>query len=266
MVRVGMVRVEVPIADAEVAADLLWAAGASAVEEAAAGDRDDRVVLTADLDDCPAEISDRWPCRVEDDDGAWWDGWRPYARAVRAGVFVVHPPWVAAEVEEGQVDLALDAGRSFGTGSHPSTVLVLDLLGRLVTSGCSVLDVGCGSGALAIGAALLGAGRVTAIDIDPEARAATADNAEANGVRLRIDLSDQGLDDVAESFDLVLANLGSPLVVDLAGPLAGRMSPGATLVVSGLLDDRWDHVPPAYPTLRLVDRVTLDGWCALVLE
>ncbi len=261
-----MVRVQVPIADVEVAADLLWAAGASAVEEARAIDHAGRVVLTADLDACPAEISGRWPCQVEEDDGAWWDGWRPYARAVRAGFFVVHPPWVAAEVEEGQIDLVLDAGRSFGTGSHPSTVLVLDLLGRLVTSGCSVLDVGCGSGALAIGAALLGSGKVTAIDIDPEALAAAADNAVANGVRPRVELSGQSLDDVTGSFDLVLANLGSPLVVDLAGPLAGRMSPGATLVVSGLLDDRWDHVPAAYPTLRLVDRVTLDGWCALVLE
>ncbi len=259
-------RVEVPIADAEVVADLLWEAGASAVEEAPALDRVDGVVLTADLDTCPESLSDRWTCRVEHDDGAWWDGWRPWAKSVRAGFFVVHPPWIEADIEEGQVDLVLDPGRSFGTGSHPSTVLVLDLLGRLVTSGCSVLDVGCGSGALAIGAALLGSGVVTAIDVDPEALQATARNAEANGVRTRVDVSGRELDQLDGSFALVLANLGSPLVIDLAAPIAGRMQPGASLVLSGLLDDRWEHISPAYPSLQVVDRVTLDGWCALVLE
>lgn len=259
-------RVEVPVADVEVVADLLWEAGASAVGETPADDGEDRIVLTADLDACPESVTDRWTCRVEHDDGAWWDGWRPWAKSVRAGSFVVHPPWIEVVVDEGQVDLVLDPGRSFGTGSHPSTVLALDLLGRLVTSGSPLLDVGCGSGALAIGAALLGSGIVTAIDVDPEAVEATARNAEANGVRRRVDVSDRRLDDVEGSFAVVLANLGSPLVVDLASSLTARMQSGASLVLSGLLDERWEHVPSAYPSLRVVDRIALDGWCALVLE
>lgn len=258
-----MVRVEVPVADVEVVADLLWQAGASAVGEEAFGDL---VVLTADLDACPASLADRWPCLVEHDDGAWWDGWRPWARAVRAGVFVVRPPWIEVVVDEGRIDLVLDPGRSFGTGAHPSTVLVLQLLDRLVTPGGSVLDVGCGSGALAIGAAQLGAAKVTALDVDPEALRATAANAEANGVGERIDVSDRPVDDIVDTFDLVVANLGSPLVVDLATGLTGRMGKGATLVVSGLLDDRWEHVPPAYPSLAVVDQISLDGWCGLVLR
>lgn len=261
-------RVEVPVADAEVVADLLWQAGASAVGEAPGdlADGVDTVVLTADLDACPESVSDHWTCRVASDDGAWWDGWRPWARVAFAGSFVVHPPWVEATVDEGRVDLVLDPGRSFGTGSHPSTVLALELLGRLVTSGSPVLDVGCGSGALAIGAALLGSGIVTAIDVDPEALQATTRNAEANGVRRRVVVSDRRLEELDGSFALVLANLGSPLVVDLAPSLVARMQPNASLVLSGMLDDRWEHVPPAYPSLHVVDRVTLDGWCALVLE
>ncbi len=259
-----MIRVEVPRIEAEIAADLLWAAGATGVEEAAAT-TPDVVVLTADLDSCPGVVAERWSCRVEVDDGAWWDGWRPYARAARAGAFVVHPPWVEVEVKEGEIDLVVDAGRSFGTGSHPSTLLALDELSRLVRPGTTVLDVGCGSGALAIGASLLGSGRVTAIDIDPAAVEATTNNAEANGVSDAIEVSDRALADFDDQFDLVVANLGSPLVVDLADDLCAHMRPGASIVLSGMLEDRWRHVVAAFPTLRVQQRTELDGWCALVL-
>lgn len=259
-----VVRVEVPADDAELAADLLWQAGASAVGEAPA--EDGTVALTADLDRCPAEVAARgWPVQEWVDDGAWQDGWRPHARAVRAGPFLVRPPWVEAEVEAGVVELVLDAGRAFGTGAHPSTTLVLDVLGDVVALGGAVLDVGCGSGALAVGAALLGAEEVVAVDVDPAAVEATTANAAANGVAVTVRQEDAGVS-VGGTYDVVLANLGSPLVVELAPNLVARTAHGGTIVLSGLLDERAADVAAAYPGFDVVDRRSTDGWTALVLR
>jgi ribosomal protein L11 methylase PrmA len=168
--------------DAELVADRLWSEGASAVGE----ERwDDGIVLTADLTKVPVGLEGRRH-ELVDDDGSWWDGWRPFARPVEVGPFFVRPPWVVADVPAGLVELQLDAGRAFGTGAHPSTRLALAALAERVSMGTSVLDVGCGSGALAVGSALLGAAPVVAFDIDPEAVAATLDNARRNDVEAAV--------------------------------------------------------------------------------
>jgi ribosomal protein L11 methyltransferase len=259
-----VVRIEVPRDDAEVAADLLWQAGATAVGEAVAAGGD-AVELTADLDDCPPEVAARWPASTWVDDGAWRDGWRPFARAVRAGPFLVRPPWVeAGPPATGVIELVLDGGHAFGTGSHPSTTLALEALAALAPGGASVLDVGCGSGALAIGAALLGAARVVAVDIDPAALEATSANVARNGVGHRVDVSSTAVADVEGTFDVVLANLGSPLVVDLADVLLARTAPAGALVLGGLLEARAPAVAAAYP-MTVVDLRAADGWANLVL-
>lgn len=253
-----------PAADAEVAADQLWAAGASAVGEEPRGGV---VVLTADLDACPPPLAG-WPHHVATDDGAWRDGWRPFAKAVVAGPFVVRPPWVAADVGPGQIELVLDAGRAFGTGAHPSTTLALRALADLVrpATAATVLDVGCGSGALAIGAALLGADHVLAVDIDPEAVRATNDNAGRNDVGGRIDVATAAAEEAAGTFDVVVANLGAPLVFDLADHLLARLTAGGALVLSGMLGDLDERVRAAYPAARIADRTGEDGWTCTVLR
>lgn len=263
-----VVRVEVPVDEAEVAADLLWQAGATAVGEAADGSG--TVALTADLERCPPEVARRgWSVVEWVDDGAWQDGWRTYARAVRAGVFLVRPPWVPAPTEGAEaagpfVELVVDGGRAFGTGSHPSTTLALEALPDVVRPGDDVVDVGCGSGALAVGAALLGAGRVVAVDIDPAAVEATTRNAAANGVRVEVAQGDAS--EVDGPFDVVLANLGSPLVFELASVLLAATAPGGALVLSGLLDERAGDVHAAYPAMECERPRSRDGWSALVLR
>ena len=178
--RLAVVRVEA--AEAELAADALWCRGATAIEErngpAGAVELVAEVAALDSLDDLP------WPVEVIEVDDSWWDGWRPFARAVRAGAhLVVQPPWAPRlTARHGDVVLLIDPGRAFGSGSHPSTLLALAALEPLVGPGSTVLDVGCGSGVLAVAAARLGAGRVVAIDIDPAAHAATLDNAARNGV------------------------------------------------------------------------------------
>ena len=178
---------------------------------------------------------------------------------------VVRPPWVEAPEEDGgrHRTLLVDAGHAFGTGSHPSTTLALAAVADHVATGrCgSVLDVGCGSGVLAIGAAMLGADPVVAVDIDPAAVAATAANAAANGVA--VDVSDTPLDRLAGAFDLVAANLGSPLVVDLAASIGALASD--VVVLSGLLADRWQHVLAAYPAFEVAGTPTEGDWRAVVL-
>lgn len=274
----------VPADEVDAVSDRLWQAGASAVSEEAvdggAGAGAGAVRLTADLDACPPDVAGAgWPVEVSADDGAWQDGWRPFARAVRAGPFVVRPPWVPAPAD-GPIELLLDGGRAFGTGSHPSTTLALELLAEVVAPGASVLDAGCGSGALAIGAALLGAGRVVAVDVDPAAIEATAANAARNGVSVEVvpDAAGVGVHGVTVevveadaagvggTFDVVVANLGAPLVFDLAGVLADRTAAAGALVLSGLLEGRAADVAGAYPGWTVAATASRDGWTAVHLR
>lgn len=155
----------------------------------------------------------------------------------------------------------LDPGLAFGTGSHPSTRLVLAFLDRQVRGGERVLDYGCGSGILAIAAAKLGASHVDAVDSDPEAVRTAAANAGANGVVLRA--ADPGELPPA-SYDLVLSNiLAQPLMV-LAPLLAARAAPHARLALSGILREQADEVLSAYAGyFSMSVSAEDDGWVLL---
>lgn len=260
-----VLRVEVPASAAEVAADLLWEAGATAVGEEEVGPGTLR--LTADLDATPPAIeSAGWPVEVWVDDGAWKDGWRPFARAVAAGPFWVRPPWVDAPAPRGAVELVLDGGRAFGTGAHPSTLLALELLAPLVSVSARVLDVGCGSGALAIGAALLGATHVVAVDLDPEAILAGAANAATNRTDVVFVEDDAARLSFPLPFDVVVANVGAPLVEELAPVLLRAVAGGGAIVLSGMLEGRETAVPANYEGCSVEATATSDGWSALVLR
>ncbi|HYD56362.1 MAG TPA: 50S ribosomal protein L11 methyltransferase [Burkholderiales bacterium] len=152
----------------------------------------------------------------------------------------------------------IDPGLAFGTGTHPSTRLVLESLAADLRNGERVLDYGCGSGILAIAAAKLGASEVDAVDIDPQAIGVTAANAEANEVALRTCAPDALPPGV---YDLVVANiLAQPLIL-LAPLLAGRTGPGGRVALSGILETQAAEVAAAYaPFLAMSVSRTLDGW------
>lgn len=275
---------------AELVADLLWGFGPPAVEER---DGPEGRLVLAGFDDpgvaADAAVAVRGAALGSvrlvpvTDDGL--DGWRAWARVERAGPFLLVPTWLETPTPgAGDHVLHLDPGSTFGSGSHPTTRLVLERLAALVTPGASVLDVGCGSGILAIGAALLGAGHVEAIDIDPAAPAVTAANAARNGAADRVTASTRPLAEVARAvgsgdapgtgsgsgpaagFDVVAANLLAPVVVDLAADLVAVVADQGRLVVSGLLADRWEPAVSALDGLEVVDVATAEGWAAVTLR
>ncbi|RIX44161.1 MAG: 50S ribosomal protein L11 methyltransferase [Rhodocyclales bacterium GT-UBC] len=159
------------------------------------------------------------------------------------------------------VNLVLDPGMAFGTGSHPTTRLCLEWLERNVQGACSVLDYGCGSGILAIAAARLGAGRVAGVDIDPQAVDAARANAERNGVEA---LFADSADPVAGQYDLVVANiLSNPLRV-LAPAICAHVRPGGRLALSGILREQAEEIIGIYAQwLPLVVADTCEDWVCL---
>ena len=172
--------------------------------------------------------------------------------------------WIGASWHTAPADkpvVRLDPGLAFGTGSHPSTRLVLDFLERDMCRGERVLDYGCGSGILGIAAAKLGAGQVDAVDLDPQALEATRANADANDVTVRA-CAPEALP--AGSYELVLSNiLAQPLIV-LAPLLTSRTAPGGRLALAGLLAGHADEVAGAYAGgFDLAIEGRIDDWVLL---
>ncbi|MDT3671410.1 MAG: 50S ribosomal protein L11 methyltransferase [Aromatoleum sp.] len=170
------------------------------------------------------------------------------------------PSWHTAP-DPDAINIELDPGMAFGTGSHPTTRLCLEWLCDAVRPGDTVLDYGCGSGILGIAAVRLGAADVLGVDIDDKALEAARDNAERNGTALRLQHSRQPLD---ARFDVVVANiLTNPLCV-LAPLLAARVAPGGRIALSGVLETQTQQVIDAYaPFLRLNVGAVHDGWARL---
>jgi ribosomal protein L11 methyltransferase len=168
----------------------------------------------------------------------------------------IGPTW--HEPPRGRIAVRVDPGLAFGTGTHPTTKLVLNFLESSVKGGERVLDYGCGSGILAIAAAKLGAARVDAVDIDPQAVQTAVANARANGVALRAALPEAL---PAALYDIVVSNiLAQPLIV-LAPLLAARTAPQGRIALAGILEAQAAEVAAAYePWFDLQSDVTDEGW------
>lgn len=170
-------------------------------------------------------------------------------------------PW-----DENNIEIRLDPGLAFGTGTHPTTALCLEWLDGQDFSAKRVVDYGCGSGILGIAAALKGAERVVCVDNDPQALEATTDNAARNGVTDRIQcLAPEAYSE--NSADFILANILSGPLVELAPVLLGSVKPGGTIVLCGILQEQAEMVIKAYRAdCHNICRHELDGWVRLTIQ
>lgn len=265
----GLARVVVDAADAERVADLLWLHGATAVGERGLGtlvELQAGFPTAADAAAAVAVVGGEVLDAVRALEAAL-DAWRVHARAVRTGGFHVRPSWLDAGEDPpaaGERVVVVDSSRAFGSGDHPSTRSCLEAVVGLVGPGTSVLDVGCGTGVLAVAAALLGAAPVVAVDIDPVAVDAARTNAARNGVA--VDARAGSAVDVDGRFDVVLANVGAATALSIAPDLAARCAPGGRLVVAGLYEDRIDDLTRGLDSVGLVveDRTVVEGWARCI--
>lgn len=182
---------------------------------------------------------------------------------------VIRPTWRRHRRQPGDVVLALDPGMAFGTGLHPTTRLCLAALevvaDRGELAGARVLDVGCGSGILAIAAVKLGAASAFGVDTDPVAEEATLANARRNRLVRRVRAREGSLPSDEPGFDVVLANLIAGVLVPLAEPLRDELRPGGILLASGIFHDREAAVITAFEAsgLTVTERTTEGDWVAL---
>lgn len=258
MVTSTWTEVVVPVGAADV--DDVAALIASEVSAASAGteQRGDEVVFWVAEADAPAALTEirdavtRWqagglavdPARVRlaaaMPEAEWRDAWKKYFRVSRlTKQFVVVPSWESFSPGPDDIAIHLDPGMAFGTGTHASTRLVLEELQTLADTGAAptrLLDVGCGSGILSIAAVLRWPGATCiAVDNDPIAVDATADNAKVNHVTERIAGSTRTLDTIDEQFPIVLANIQAHVLRELKDQLIAKTAAGGTLILSGLL-------------------------------
>jgi ribosomal protein L11 methyltransferase len=200
----------------------------------------------------------------------WAEVWKAHFPVLRVGRrIVIKPTWRRHRPQPDEVVVALDPGMAFGTGLHPTTRLCLAALERVadrgLVTGARALDVGCGSGILAIAAARLGAASVLGVDTDPIAVEATVANAARNRLTRRIAAREGSLPTGEPPFDVVLANLIAGVLVALARELAEELRPGGTLVASGIYVDRETEVREAFARvgLEVGDRSAEGDWVAL---
>ena len=266
-----VVELRVPAGDRELAADRLWAAGAQAVEEVDDGTDVALRTVLADDDEVSrrriGELPAVWRLRFFEQPDAPSEAWRDFARAIDVSpTLVVRPAWLDRVGRPGVTEVAIEPGGAFGLGDHPTTRLAAAAAERLTGHGTSVLDVGCGTGVLAVIAAVRGARPVVAIDVAEAAREATVANAVRNGVGGEVAVSTTALADIDGAFDVVFANILAPTLVMLADDLRRVLAPGGVLVISGVLAGAYDHVLAALHPLRPIRSDVLDGWAAAELR
>jgi ribosomal protein L11 methyltransferase len=283
--RFPFVEATVVAEDADEAGALLFELGAQGVEL-----RDDTTLLRgaggtttiiASFDhpdqarEAMAELPVTWRPRLGEVVGdAWRDEWKRHFEpfAVCPSI-VICPPWRAYDPAPGEHVIVLEPGRAFGTGLHETTSLVAEALAQRAdrVRAATVLDVGCGSGVLALVALELGASVARAIDVDPEAVAVARENAARNARTDDLHADGARVEDLDESFGVVLANIEAKTLVQIAPALIARVSKGGWLVLSGILGSRarasqWAEVQPAFASMRVEELREKGEWLAAVLR
>lgn len=204
------------------------------------------------------------------DEEDWSNAWKKYYHPVQVGEhLVVCPSWEAYDRQPDDVVLTLNPGMAFGTGTHDTTRLCMELLEKYITPQDTVLDVGCGSGILAITAALLGANKIIGCDIDEVAVKVAGENAALNGVQDRIAFHQGDLTSQVEgSFQIICANIVADVIIRLSEDAGRYLAKDGIFITSGIIDTREQDVLDAleHNGFQVIERRTSGGWVALACK
>jgi len=202
----------------------------------------------------------------------WSQNWKQYFTGFQIGRrLIVHPSWENPRVEEGQVAIEIDPGMAFGTGTHATTRLCLEAIAEQLESRhhpLKLLDVGTGSGILAIGAAALGCDQVVGTDIDPVACSVAQENVERNNLVDRVTITTEPLEHLEGAYDLVVANILAEENIRLKDALLHHLQPGGWLILSGILKEKEPLVAAAFAGAELVAMPprSQEDWVCLVYQ
>ena len=201
----------------------------------------------------------------------WGENWKRFFKPLRVGSrFVVFPPWERAGLKRGQIRVQITPGMAFGTGTHATTQLCIQVLeSRMKREGLSVLDVGTGSGILAIAAAKLGAQEVWAIDIDEVAIEGARENTEKNGVQGIVRIRKGGLGRIRKAFDVIVANIDLRSLMRLRMPLLRHLNDHGFLILSGILREQEESIRQYYLETKALCLVSVDHreeWSCLTFK
>lgn len=204
-------------------------------------------------------------CFVAEED--WANAWKKYYKTTRVGQrLVIKPSWEDYDQLEGDLVIEMDPGMAFGCGTHATTVLCLQLLEKYMRPGISVYDIGTGSGILAVAAARLGAGRVSAVDIDPVACKAALENAVRNNVSAHVSVRQGNLAELLDNgADLIVANILADVIAGFAPAAADALLPGGIFIASGIIRDKAEMVRTALKAagLTVCEQLEEGLWVAL---
>ncbi len=200
----------------------------------------------------------------------WNEEWEKTIRPLTVGRFFIHPTWTDEASPQDCIPLVIDPKMAFGTGYHETTRLLLRLLPDHVRPGDRVLDMGTGTGILAIAALRLGAGDALGIDIDPWCYDNALENARLNAVSDRLEIRIGSTEQIPPDarYDLILANINRNILLDMAGTLTGYLAPGGILMLSGILEEDVDAISshPACAAMERLAQGAENEWRALVLR
>ena len=201
----------------------------------------------------------------------WANSWKKYYTTLHIGKrTVIVPMWEEYEAKEGEIVVKMDPGMAFGTGSHETTRLVIELLEKYTKQGVRMLDVGTGSGILAICASKLGAGECKAYDIDPIAvKVANENIAESGQTNVTCEVSDllKQVDLDGGKYDLICANIVADIIIRMTSDIGRFMKDDCVLLCSGIIKERADDVTAKLNeyALKVIERIDDNGWCALAV-
>lgn len=200
----------------------------------------------------------------------WAEAWKRYFKPEHIGKIVIKPSWEDYSPKNGEIIIELDPGMAFGTGTHPTTRICLKLLQEIVSPQTEMLDVGTGSGILALAGAKLGAAKITAMDIDSVAVKVASENIRRNRMEGLIQVYESNLLDRAldSKYNLVVANIITNAILELVPQLAKVLKPGGIFLASGIIEERFPEVLESLTKQGFVSikHVLEEGWAGLVVQ